>query len=164
MDRRGMTMAGLLAAAMVATGALDAAFAQEGEVMALPDSELGKYAAFAKLESNLAEITAGTLLGKMMTGADAAAAMDLDDPADDITAAEGYVGVLEGMDLTDAERSALDSFKAGWGELMALRTAIAEAEELEPEALAAYWEKANGLDEMVDDILQSIIAEAPGMN
>lgn len=149
--------------AAVACGCLFAAGlapaqAQEDEVMDLPASQIGKYAAFAKLESNLAEITAGTLMARLLNEGGTEAAMDVDDPDEDIAAAEAYVGQLEAMELTETEREALDAFKSGWSELMEMREQMAEAEEVSREELMAYWEKSNELDEATDGVLEAIVS------
>lgn len=163
MTTRNTTMSCLIAAATL-FGGIGAVQAQEAQIMTLPDTEFGKYAGFAKLESNLAEITAGSLVGRLLDDESAASAMDIDDPAEDIAAAEAYVGALEGMSLTDAERTALDEFKAGWGELLQLREQMTEGEDLPTETLSAYWKQVNDLDELVDDVLTSILDEEPAIN
>lgn len=132
--------------------------AQEDEVMELPTSQIGKYAAFAKLESNLAEITAGTLMRRLLSEDGTEAAMEVDDPDEDIAAAEAYVGQLEEMELTEAEREALDQFKNGWSELMEMREQLAGADEVSREQLMAYWEKSNELDEATDGVLEAIVS------
>ncbi|MGF1552696.1 MAG: hypothetical protein ACFBWO_09375 [Paracoccaceae bacterium] len=150
-------LGGAFALALAATPALAQ---EEDEVMQLPDSQIGKYAAFAKLESNLAEITAGTLMSRLM-GEDADAA-EVDDPSEDIEAAESYVEQLDGMDLTDAEREALDTFKAGWSELMETREEIVGAGEVSNERLMAFWKQVNELDEATDGVLEAIVSGDEG--
>lgn len=162
-----LALGAAVAGGLLLTLALAPARAQEDEddVMDLPASQIGKYAAFAKLESNLAEITAGTLMRRLLREDGAEAVAEVDDPDEDIAAAEAYVDQLEAMDLTEAEREALDAFKAGWSELMEMREALADADEVSRDRLLAYWEKSNELDEATDGVLEAIVAgEGAGMN
>lgn len=159
-----LTRTTAIAAAMlaIAVGAGAADEDDEGEIMDVPNNVLGKYAAFSKLEANLAEVAAGTLLGFVMQDG-MEGAMDADDPADDIAAAEAYVARLGEMNLSDAERDALEAFEARWTDLMAAReTLIADGPT--GETLSAYWTEVNAIDEIMDDALKATLAQEPGTN
>jgi hypothetical protein len=125
-------------------------------IMELGQAELDKYAAFAKIEANIAEASAGLFLQQLLSGEDAERALEIDDYRQDFDAVEEYVAQLEGMDLTEEERQALDRFQDGWSDLQEMRQAIEGAEEAEPDQIIAYWEQVTRLDDVVDNVLDSI--------
>lgn len=156
-------LAGALALGLAGAFSLPA-FAQDSEIMDLPEGQLGKYAGFAKLESNLSEVTSGLLLQKLLPSEYASRAIDIDDLDQDIAAAEAYVRKLGEMDLSASERESLDQFLAGWGDLMTAKDEIFAADEVSSDALLAYFEKASVLDELIDGVLDSLLADAAVTN
>jgi len=157
-----LAAAGTACLLTLTAAAVGAQGADDNETMELPDTALGKYAAFSKLEANLAEMTAGTFLGFVMEDG-VESAFEVDDPAEDIAAAEAYVARLEGMNLSDDERAALDAFKERWSGLMTARDTLMD-EGPNAETLSAYWEEVNAIDEIMDDALEGMLVQDPGMN
>ncbi|MEM9782933.1 MAG: hypothetical protein AAF899_10685 [Pseudomonadota bacterium] len=135
--------------------ALLRAQAKDNAIVELPQNQLSKYAAFAQLDSSVAEMSFGTLTVRLMkSGGDVPA--KIDDAATDVASAEAFVQQLEAMDLTDAERAALTRFKVGWRELLQMHHALTGSGEVSQAQLLAYWEKAAALNAMTDGVLQAI--------
>lgn len=151
-----------LAAALAAGPAL----AQEGPT----ERAVQTYAAFSKLEANIAELSlaasAHALMPPSMAETRAIIAEEFDE---DIEQVAGYVTFLRSVPLTAEQTEALDAFETSWSELVAVgRGMMAEDfnPQLNPSAVAGFWAKATETDETIDDVLddmqEALNADIPG--
>ena len=148
----GVVVVLFLGAAMVR------AVAKDNPVVELPQDRYGKYAAFAELDNTVGKLTLGTLTVRVMRSGGGGAA-EYDGAERDMAAADAYVNALEAMDLTDAERAALMTFKAGWRELVQMHEELTGSKEVSREQLLVYWKKANALDNVTNGVLEAILAD-----
>jgi hypothetical protein len=147
-------MKSLLVAAALALGA-------QAAQAATPDT-LRLYAALAKLEANKAEAAGALLLAAMPDHSDAVYAEAVEDFESDSDAIAEYVEAILEMDITDAQRSAVEAFGAGWAEAAeAARPILAGYEDSAAyrEMVFDWWESLDGLDDAVDDMLEDILEE-----
>ncbi len=120
-----------------------------------PTADFITYAAFAKLESNIAEATLNVfLLSKASAKERKAILADFDDDAQSINV---YVGQLEKMDLPGDAASGLDSFKKDWSKFeMQARAAIKKGGKVTLKELHDLYVMANNMDDSIDNVLEGL--------
>lgn len=146
-----MTSRALAASALLALAATAAAAHEED---AVTPATLKAYAAMAKLEANKAEAAGAVLLG-VATGGSGEAAEDFRSDADQIA---GYIAALKAMDLTEAQADAIAAFDAQWTEAAARGRDLMDSDDATLADAVAWWESLDGLDDLVDDQMEDILA------
>lgn len=122
--------------------------------------DLQIYAAFAKLEANIAE-AGGALALRALRTDEASRAELAEDYQDDIETIEDYVELLESFELTDEQRSALEAFRAAWEPVAAegARLIAEEGDDLEVsrQEVSAWWDTTRDIDDTIDDALDGLL-------
>lgn len=123
-------------------------------------SKLEIYAAFAKVNENIAEAVGAVLLATNPTATAEIRSEAVSDWRGDLTQLDGYFSALEGMPLTGEQRAALATVRTEWAR------AADQAEEVlanpsahDAEALSAWWESLDEIDDAVDDVLEAMLEE-----
>lgn len=120
------------------------------------------YAALAKLEANKAEAAGALLLAAMPGHSDEVYEEAREDWESDAAQIEDYLEAISDMDLSPAQRDAVDAFAAGWREAVeAGNPLVAGYEDSQDyrDRVFAWWESLDGLDDTVDDLLEAILEE-----
>ncbi|SEB08027.1 hypothetical protein [Rubrimonas cliftonensis] len=142
-----------LAGAVVASGAL---------AQAVSVGDVKKYAAFSKLEANIAELSlAASAHALMPPSMESTRALIAEEFEEDIEQVAGYVSYLRSVPLTDEESEALGAFEESWSELVSVgRSMMSDTFDAasNPSAVAGFWSKATETDETIDDVLDDIQA------
>lgn len=148
--------------AYAAIGVLSLSSASYADVHALTKETLAAYAAMSKLEANKAEAAGAVMLAAIPNLPDETRREAAEDYASDLRQMEAYITALRGMDLTDGQSAAVDSFASQWGGLSATGTTlIAEAADSAAyhERVFDWWESLDELDDLIDDALEGILEE-----
>lgn len=118
------------------------------------------YAAFAKFEANISELTlaatAHAILDESFAEARAEKRGEFDEDIEQVAA---YIVMLRGEDLTADQAAALDLFETEWAALTAAGQAMIDGTAASPADVAALFERAEAADEAIDDALDDKLAE-----
>jgi hypothetical protein len=127
---------------------------------AIEPSQVRVYAAFAKFEANISELTlAATAHAILDDSFDEARAEKREEFEEDIEQVAAYIAMLRGEALTDAQAAALDQFETTWSALVAAGEAMIAGDAASPADVAALFEKAEAADEAIDDALDDKLDE-----
>jgi hypothetical protein len=141
-------------ATIVASGLLasGAAHAQQANALEV-------YAAFAKLNENIAEAAGAVMLGTHPNASEELRAEAIEDFRGDLTQLDAYIAGLKGMSLNASQREAVAFVERDWArrvdaaeELIGNRTAT-------PAQVAEWWESLDAIDDVVDDVLDEILRD-----
>ncbi len=120
-----------------------------------PTADFITYAAFAKLESNVAEATLNLFLLSKATAKERKSI--LADFNDDAQAVKVYVGQLGKMNLTSDAASGLTKFKKDWNVFeKQARAAIMKGDKMTLRELHDLYVVANRMDDTVDSVLEKL--------
>lgn len=142
----------IAAAALVATGILSA-----GASVAHDSSALAVYAGFAKLNENIAEAAGAVMFGTHADAGEALRAEAIEDFRGDLAQLDGYIAKLRGMPLNPSQRSALESVAKDWAAAADAAEKLIDGKTATPDAVSAWWESLDDIDDTVDDVLDAIL-------
>jgi len=128
--------------------------------LAIETDQVRVYAAFAKFEANISELTLAATAHAILDDRFAAArAEKREEFEEDIEQVAAYVVMLRGEALTAEQAAALDLFEREWAALTAAGRAMIDGTAASPADVAALFEKAEAADEAIDDALDDKLAE-----
>jgi membrane protein YqaA with SNARE-associated domain len=151
----------LAATALAATMSAPSAGAAEHGDMKKGDM-MKVYAAMAKLEANMAEAAGAVMMAAAGAGDERMQGEAAADFQSDLGQIDAYVIALEGMELTDSQQKALDTFKSEWGDLVNVGRALienADDSSAYRERVAEWWQSLDSVDDAIDAELEAILEE-----
>lgn len=119
------------------------------------------YAAMAKLEANKAEAAGAVILAAAAQGDEEILAEAREDYQSDLGQIQEYIAFLQEAPLSETQATAIASFVEQWEPVAAAGTELLNQDDdtIRNEAYA-WWESLDGLDDLVDDQLEAILADA----
>jgi hypothetical protein len=123
---------------------------------------LAVYGAMAKLEANKAEAAGAVLKAAAFHDMPEVLEEAAEDFESDHAQLMAYIALLQGMEISSAQRQAVDAFEAGWTEVAATgATLIAEAsgDAAFRTRVVEWWESLDDLDDVIDDALEELLEE-----
>lgn len=128
-------------------------------VFAQSEDDLGIYAALAKLEANIGEMS-GKIAFHVLNGGEGNYAEEY---GEDVSAVYGYLRALERLELNQAQMTQVERFREQWGpvedegeEIIAAIASGSTADELLGQ-LNAWYESVDELDAFTDSNLEDIL-------
>jgi hypothetical protein len=128
-----------------------------GEAQFVRDLQI--YAAFAKLEANIAEASAAAILSVLRSDSEARALLARE-YYDDVLSIEQYVRLIESYELTGEQQEAIEAFKEVWTPLAEEGNALVASSE-DADALVSdtfdWWNRVQDVDDTVDIALDALL-------